>query len=125
MKSTLPPTRSVIAGPVPLYGTVVNSAWIVLMYSTPPHHHAKVARERIGRPAGGGRYDDDYRLGRVLLRARSWPCRGREQRRRGGAQPCRCRGARYDGAWRGPLAFRSVRLHDDQRSDNKRGVHPL
>ena len=35
MKSTCPPRRSFIAGAVPLYGTVVKSASIVLMNSSP------------------------------------------------------------------------------------------
>jgi hypothetical protein len=35
MKSTWPPSRSFIAGAVPLYGTVRKSVWIALMNSMP------------------------------------------------------------------------------------------
>jgi hypothetical protein len=35
MMSTWPPTRSFIAGPVPLYGTVRRSVWMAVMKSMP------------------------------------------------------------------------------------------
>ena len=41
MKSTWPPSRSFIAGPVPLYGTVVRSVSIALMNSMPQRCEAE------------------------------------------------------------------------------------